>query len=110
MRLKRWVVVGVLGLNCAAPGRAGAESARTASQRELSANGVAVTPPRRAVPSPADLDALRQAVSAEPRKRRPRLELVRALLAAGKLEDARLEAERWREHDAYNLVAVRLLG
>jgi tetratricopeptide (TPR) repeat protein len=67
-------------------------------------------PTQRARPSDTALTELKAAVEKDPRLRRPRIELVRGLLAAGKLEAARDEAQSFREHDAYNLVAVRLLG
>jgi len=67
-------------------------------------------PPRPNVPTAADLAALRKAVDEAPRLRKPRFDLVQALFHAGRLDEAREEAERFREQDAYNLVAVRLLG
>jgi tetratricopeptide (TPR) repeat protein len=61
-------------------------------------------------PGAADLEKLRAAASEGPRDRERRFELVRALMRAGRLEEALVEAKRWREKDAYNLVVVRLLG
>jgi tetratricopeptide (TPR) repeat protein len=72
----------------------------------------AVVAPRVNVRSLSDerLAALRAAVAAAPRRRKARLDLVRALTEVERLDEARREALAWREHDAYNLVAVRLLG
>ena len=53
---------------------------------------------------------LTAAVEADPRDRRARFDLVRALRAAGRLEDALAAAREWRARDAYNLVVVRTLG
>jgi tetratricopeptide (TPR) repeat protein len=64
---------------------------------------------RRAL-GPAELEALRAAVAADPRDREARFGLVQALRNAGRLEDALAEARAWREKDAYNLVVVRMLG
>src|SRR5689334_6298567 len=57
-----------------------------------------------------EIEDLRASVAAEPQRRKPRVELVRALLLAGRREEALAAARDWRAHDAYNLVAVRLLG
>ncbi len=54
-----------------------------------------------------DLEAL---VVAEPRERAHRFALVRALIDAGRLDEALVAAQAWREVDAYNLVVVRLIG
>ncbi len=53
---------------------------------------------------------LTAAVDADPRDRRARFDLVRALRAAGQLEEAVAAARAWRDRDAYNLVVVRTLG
>ena len=58
----------------------------------------------------ADLEKLRTAVVANPKDRRARFAHVRALMKAGRLDDARDAAIEWRGSDAYNLVVVRLLG
>jgi hypothetical protein len=67
-------------------------------------------PPNRAHPSPAELETLRAAVVQNPRSREARFALTRALMANGDWPGAEHEAQSWREHDAYNLVVVRLLG
>lgn len=64
----------------------------------------------RTAPTDAEIDVLAQAVEADPKSRQARFDLVRALMRAGKLQDALAEARAWREKDAYNLVVVRLLG
>ncbi len=56
------------------------------------------------------LDVLAKAVADRPRERATRFELVRGLRDAGRIEDAIAAAREWRSHDAYNLVAVRMLG
>ena len=76
----------------------------------LTATPVASEPERRAKLAPEALDELQRAVEKEPRLRKPRLDLVRGLLSTGDLQGAQAAAREWREHDAYNLVAVRLLG
>ncbi|MEO8903143.1 MAG: hypothetical protein ABI488_13630 [Polyangiaceae bacterium] len=76
----------------------------------LSVATVASEPARRARPSTQELERLRDAVSAKPRLRDPHFSLTRALIASGDLPAAHREATEWREHDAYNLVVVRLLG
>jgi Flp pilus assembly protein TadD len=58
----------------------------------------------------AGLNELRRNVLIAPYHREHRFQLVRALLAARKLEEAEEVARRWRAQDAYNLVAVRTLG
>ncbi|MFZ5891185.1 MAG: hypothetical protein ACOY0T_09045 [Myxococcota bacterium] len=60
--------------------------------------------------SEQELAALRANVDQNPKLRKPRLELVRALMRKGELQAAHAAAEEWRKHDAYNLVVVRLLG
>ncbi len=57
-----------------------------------------------------ELKSLQQAVEGAPKDRRARFAHVRALMKAGRLEEAREAAIDWRENDAYNLVVVRLLG
>jgi Flp pilus assembly protein TadD len=76
----------------------------------LTVAGVSSEPERRSKPSVEALAEMREAVEKEPRTRRPRLELVRGLVRAGDLQGAEAAAKEWRAHDAYNLVAVRLLG
>jgi Flp pilus assembly protein TadD len=80
------------------------------SATRFSLDALQEQPAERARPSAATLAELKLAVAKDPRLRRPRLDLVRGLLAAGNLQEARDEAQSFREHDAYNLVAVRLLG
>lgn len=53
---------------------------------------------------------MRKAVEDKPKNRTARFRLVRALMRSGKLEDALVAAKDWRSRDAYNLVAVRMLG
>jgi hypothetical protein len=89
----------------AAPARA--EPSRPA---RLTASAVESEPPRRARPSLADIDALRAAVTRDPKLRDARFELTRALMASGDWDGAERATASWREHDAYNLVVVRLLG
>jgi tetratricopeptide (TPR) repeat protein len=84
--------------------------ADTDTTANLSLTPVAREPEKRRRPSEAEIAELERAAEANPRLRQPHFELVRALLAAGNLEVAHQRAERWREHDAYNLVVVRLLG
>lgn len=67
-------------------------------------------PPLRARPSEADLAALRKVLAESPKLRKPRFDLVHALVRGGRLEEAHREAIEWRLHDAYSLVAVRQLG
>jgi tetratricopeptide (TPR) repeat protein len=76
----------------------------------LTLTPVAREPETRRRPSEAEIASLETAATANPRLRQPHFDLVRALLAAGNLTIAHERAERWREHDAYNLVVVRLLG
>jgi Flp pilus assembly protein TadD len=104
---------GALALSLLSVGGGAASAASpvpVAKGNELGVTGVASEPEHRAKPSATELSALRDAVAKDPRMRHPRLALVRALMTAGDLEGARTEAKAWREHDAYNLVAVRLLG
>lgn len=51
-----------------------------------------------------------QRVADKPRDRLARFNLVMALRDAGRLEDALAAAKAWRAHDAYNLLAARLVG
>lgn len=64
----------------------------------------------RAAPDDATLAQRRAAVEAAPGDRQARFELVRGLIAAGRLDQALAAAEDWRARDAYNLVVVRLIG
>jgi len=66
--------------------------------------------PERPAAAPDAVERLRGAVAREPRNRKPRLELVRTLRSAGRLDEALDAARDWRAHDAYDLVAVRMLG
>lgn len=84
-------------------------SAEPAAAR-LTVTRVDSEPHDRARPSPAELDALRAAVAENPKLRDARFGLTRALMTSGDWDGAEREAENWREHDAYNLVVVRLLG
>jgi tetratricopeptide (TPR) repeat protein len=76
----------------------------------LSVSGLGSQPERRSRPGPEAIAELRQAAEQNPKLREPHFALTRALLASGDLVGAHEEAARWREHDAYNLVVVRLLG
>lgn len=76
----------------------------------LSVSAVASQPVQRARASPEDLARLRKNAADNPRLREPHFVLTRALMATGDLVSAHEEAAAWREHDAYNLVVVRLLG
>jgi tetratricopeptide (TPR) repeat protein len=58
----------------------------------------------------AELARLEAEIAASPRLRKPRQDLVHALVRAGRLQEALAAASEWRAHDAYNLVAVRALG
>jgi tetratricopeptide (TPR) repeat protein len=76
----------------------------------LSMRAVDFAPPRDTKVDEAMLDRLREAVDDEPRDREARLALVSALVDAGQLEQALVQARAWRQVDAYNLVVVRLVG
>jgi len=76
----------------------------------LTARAVDREPKNAVRPSAEQIAALRENDTKNPKLRQPRLELVRALMRGGDLNAAHAEAEAWREHDAYNLVVVRLLG
>jgi tetratricopeptide (TPR) repeat protein len=89
---------------------AGVAQAAPSVSSALSVSAVASQPERRARPSADDLGRLRKAVSDNPRLREPHFALTRALMASGDFVAAHEEAKSWREHDAYNLVVVRLLG
>ncbi len=64
----------------------------------------------RKAPTAAELTAMRAAVDKNAKDRMKRFELVKALIRAGKLQDALAAAKAWRIKDAYNLIVVRLLG
>jgi Flp pilus assembly protein TadD len=61
-------------------------------------------------PDDVAIETLAAAVEADPDSRPARFDLVRALMRAGKLDQALAAARAWRLEDAYNLVVVRLLG
>jgi len=61
-------------------------------------------------PTDSAISALRDKVTASPKDREARFELVRALMKANKMTDALAAARDWRQIDAYNLVVVRLIG
>lgn len=88
---------------------AAAAQAEPSSVR-LTVSPVATEPARRARPSEDDVKQLREASQQNPKLRDPHFNLTRALMARGDLTAAHEEAQSWREHDAYNLVVVRLLG
>jgi tetratricopeptide (TPR) repeat protein len=58
----------------------------------------------------SQIAGLRKAVEADPKDRKARFELVRALMRAKQLDEALAAARDWRASDAYNLVVVRLIG
>jgi len=64
----------------------------------------------RKAPTADELKQLSQAVADKPRERGARFALVMGLIKAGQLERALEAARKWRQHDAYNLVVVRLIG
>jgi tetratricopeptide (TPR) repeat protein len=88
----------------------GIAHAQPRSSGTLSVSGVESQPARRARPSPDELSRLAESAKQNPKAREPRFALTRALIASGDLTRAHAEAASWREHDAYNLVVVRLLG
>jgi tetratricopeptide (TPR) repeat protein len=88
----------------------GVAHAEDAPAPGLTVSALATQPERRSRPSPAELDQLRRAAQDNPKLREPHFALTRALMASGELLAAHEEAAGWREHDAYNLVVVRLLG
>lgn len=88
----------------------GIAHAQPGSGATLSVSAVESQPARRSRPTPAELSQLREAAQQNPRLREPHFALTRALMASGDLVSAHAEAASWREHDAYNLVVVRLLG
>lgn len=87
-----------------------ASSVAHALPANLSVAPVSSAPLRRSVPTPGEIEQLRQAATAAPRQRDPQFALTRALMTSGDLVGAHAVAESWRERDAYNLVVVRLLG
>lgn len=89
---------------------AGFSGPAVAATPRLTVSAVETEPPRRRVPTPDELSRLTAAVSAGPRQRDAHFALTRALMSQGNLLAAHEAAEAWREHDAYNLVVVRLLG
>jgi tetratricopeptide (TPR) repeat protein len=102
----RLAPLGVLGFLVAG----GVAQAAAPASAGLSVTAVASQPARRTLPSAEDLAQLRQRAQDNPRQRDPQFALTRALMASGDLVAAHQAAARWREHDAYNLVVVRLLG
>lgn len=88
----------------------GVAHAESTPASKLSVSTVASEPARRTKPSSQELAQLRQAAEDNPRLREPHFALTRALMASGDLPAAHRQATVWREHDAYNLVVVRLLG
>lgn len=100
--------LGLIGSANALP--SAAEPILKARAAAVSVSGIDSEPKNRKRPSELELSALRENVAQNPKLRKPRLELVRALMASSDLKAAHAEAEAWREHDAYNLVVVRLLG
>jgi tetratricopeptide (TPR) repeat protein len=78
--------------------------------RRLSLRALESAPSGAGVVGAGEISSLQQAVVNAPKDRRARFAHVRALMKAGRLEEARVAAIDWRENDAYNLVVVRLLG
>lgn len=76
----------------------------------MTMRAVDTAPPRPSDIDEADLKALKAKVDAEPRDRDARLDLVQALIDAGRTHEALDAARAWREVDAYNLVVVRMIG
>lgn len=99
-----------LGLMAAVGLVPGAVAQAAPASSALTVTALASEPARRARPSTEEVGRLREAVQANPRLRDPHFALTRALMASGDLLAAHEEATAWREHDAYNLVVVRLLG
>ena len=91
-------------------GVAHAEGLPSPPSSTLTVAAVESQPARRSRPTAEDLTRLRQATRDTPRFREAHFALTRALMASGDLVAAHDEAESWRDHDAYNLVIVRLLG
>ncbi|MFO0676126.1 MAG: tetratricopeptide repeat protein [Polyangiaceae bacterium] len=98
-------IVQTLVLATAFPRPARAEPART-----LTVTGLDEEPSRAKPTAESSFDELRKAIASDPKLRKPRFDLVHALVRAGRLDEAHAEATAWREHDAYSLVAVRQLG
>ncbi|MCK5800597.1 MAG: hypothetical protein KAI47_25590 [Deltaproteobacteria bacterium] len=94
------------------PARSGRSTkAHQRAARRLSLQRVDREPAEgRDAPSPKSLAKMKQAAQKSPRDRAKRFALVQGLRRAGQLKAAIAEAKRWRQHDAYNLVVVRLLG
>ncbi|HYP89127.1 MAG TPA: hypothetical protein VEQ59_13265 [Polyangiaceae bacterium] len=88
----------------------GVAHAEVAPPSALSVSPVESQPAKRARPTPQELSALGQAAHDRPKLREPHFAFTRALMASGDLSAAHDAAASWREHDAYNLVVVRLLG
>ena len=99
-----WVMVVLCGLS-AQP----AEAQPTRTQGGWRIEPKASEPARK--PGGADRIAeLRRQVADAPRDRQARFDLVIALRDAGQTQAALTAAQAWRDHDAYNLLAVRLIG
>jgi hypothetical protein len=98
--LAAWVTITILGvIPCAR------------AQKHLTLEPVDREPRQgRQAPSPEQLKALYAAVADKPDLRSARFDLVLGLIKAGEPQTALQEARKWRTHDAYNLVVVRLLG
>lgn len=82
----------------------------SAESSHLSVTPAETEPSQRRQPSTEEVEQLRDAVRSAPRQRDAHFAYTRALMAKGDWSAAHVAAERWREHDAYNLVVVRLLG
>jgi uncharacterized protein YfaP (DUF2135 family) len=101
-----------LALACGlSAGRVAAEATSSRNSARLTLTAVDSEPADGPTqPSDSHIEALAAVVESEPGSRQARFELVRALMRAGKLQEALAAARAWREKDAYNLVVVRLLG
>lgn len=88
----------------------GVARAEPAPRLALSVSSFESQPARRSRPSAEELERLMEAVRRNPKLREPHFAFTRALMASGDLRRAHEAATTWREHDAYNLVVVRLLG
>jgi Flp pilus assembly protein TadD len=88
----------------------GAAHAQPAPRTALSVTGIEQMPARRSRPSAQDLSRLQETADKNPKLREAQFALTRGLMASGNLTRAHDVAAGWRQHDAYNLVVVRLLG
>ncbi len=107
--MKHWTLLTLL-LGVCISGAGAAAAPHGDVSRALSIAAVDTEPPRTNLPSADELQKLEAAIQENPRLRIPRFDWVRALMLSGDWVKAESAVEDWRQHDAYNLVAVRLLG